>query len=505
MLLLTFCANRTIVFLIGGYQMKLSMWILADWLWKYNPIIYIKDGAQVLRGVRLFTPDIKMERQNVYLGRAQNFIGSGGDGVICVHERDMMLLDTNDIDNVLNEIFSAFDFYNKWADNMMDAVNNNCSLQKLIDDSHSIIDEPIIVYDASYKVMGYSSTYRQDFTETQWNKMLTANGNFLNKMVSLKPGLQKDNQFQSAYIANFPELTNRSISVNMFNFKKYLGQIIVIESKHKITEGRLHICATLANIIEYWIRYNDQKSEQKIESTIFAGLLENKHLLKEEVNQQMTLLNWKENDKKIIIKIFLFDSSPEVHQKLLHYVETNMPDCYAIIFEFSVAIICNISLFSMENVKKELAILLKQNLCCCGVSFEFTNIMNLKQYYEQADIALKFGSPNTGSINFCSDYIMNYVLNQVKTHAKTSVIHPVIYLLKQYDNDNKAELYETLYQYLLNERNLVKTAEALSIHRNSLLYRIKKIKELIEVDIDNPHVRQYLLFSFQLYEYEESK
>ena len=100
---------------------------------------------------------------------------------------------------------------------------------------------------------------------------------------------------------------------------------------------------------------------------------------------------------------------------------------------------------------------------------------------------------------------MNYVLNQVKTHAKTSVIHPVIYLLKQYDNDNKAELYETLYQYLLNERNLVKTAEALSIHRNSLLYRIKKIKELIEVDIDNPHVRQYLLFSFQLYEYEENK
>ena len=131
--------------------------------------------------------------------------------------------------------------------------------------------------------------------------------------------------------------------------------------------------------------------------------------------------------------------------------------------------------------------------------------MNLKQYYEQADIALKFGSPNTGSINFCSDYIMNYVLNQVKTHAKTSVVHPVIYLLKQYDADNKSELYDTLYQYLLNERNLVKTAESLNIHRNSLLYRIKKIKELIEVDIDNPRVRQYLLFSFQLYEYEENK
>ena len=38
--------------------MRLSMWILADWLWKYNPIIYIKDGVQTLRGVRRYSTDL---------------------------------------------------------------------------------------------------------------------------------------------------------------------------------------------------------------------------------------------------------------------------------------------------------------------------------------------------------------------------------------------------------------------------------------------------------------
>ena len=35
--------------------MKLSMWILADWLKTYNPQINIKDGRRTLRNVRLLS------------------------------------------------------------------------------------------------------------------------------------------------------------------------------------------------------------------------------------------------------------------------------------------------------------------------------------------------------------------------------------------------------------------------------------------------------------------
>ena len=476
--------------------MRLSMWILADWLWKYNPIIYIKDGVQTLRGVRLYSTDMVMERQNVYLGRAQEFIGSGGDGVICVHEHDMMLLDTNDIDHVLNEILSAFDFYNKWSDDMVESINNGCSLQKLIDDSHAIIDEPILVYDSSYKVLSYSGAYKREL-ETNW-RTLMAGSNMQSKMVRFKPGLQKNDKVKSAYIANFPDVSNRTVWVNLFSFKKYLGQIIIVEHKHKITEGRLHLCATLAHLIEYWIRFNDEQTEQKVESAIFSNLLEDKHLLKEEVDQQLAVLNWKDSDMKVIVKLFLFESSPEINQKIVDEVETHLHDCYTIFHEFSAAIIGNTSLIPLEEIEKELKVILMENCCCCGVSFQFTNIMNLKLYYEQADIALKYGNPAAGSINYCSDYIMKYLLNVIKTNSKTAIIHPSLYILKRYDEANKSELYNTLYQYLLHERNLVKTAEILSIHRNSLLYRLKKIKELVDIDMDNPSLRQYLVISFQL-------
>jgi hypothetical protein len=50
------------------------MWILAEWLKKYNPVIMIQEGEPVLRGVRLFSVDLMFEKQNVYLGPAKDFV-----------------------------------------------------------------------------------------------------------------------------------------------------------------------------------------------------------------------------------------------------------------------------------------------------------------------------------------------------------------------------------------------------------------------------------------------
>jgi DNA-binding PucR family transcriptional regulator len=44
-------------------------------------------------------------------------------------------------------------------------------------------------------------------------------------------------------------------------------------------------------------------------------------------------------------------------------------------------------------------------------------------------------------------------------------------------------LQETLLAYFMNGFNNAKTAETLFIHRNSLVYRLRKIEELLEMEI----------------------
>ena len=77
--------------------------------------------------------------------------------------------------------------------------------------------------------------------------------------------------------------------------------------------------------------------------------------------------------------------------------------------------------------------------------------------------------------------------------------------LIQYDRQNGTQYYETLLAYLIAERNIPKTAEALIIHRTTLTYRLKKISELIKVNLDDPNQRQYLLLSFFILEHERQQ
>ena len=63
------------------------------------------------------------------------------------------------------------------------------------------------------------------------------------------------------------------------------------------------------------------------------------------------------------------------------------------------------------------------------------------------------------------------------------------------------ELLETLRQYLYCNGNLVKTSQALFIHRNTLLYRLNQIRDLLGRDIDDALVRLELLSSIVAKDY----
>ena len=55
--------------------------------------------------------------------------------------------------------------------------------------------------------------------------------------------------------------------------------------------------------------------------------------------------------------------------------------------------------------------------------------------------------------------------------------------LEEYDHANGTFLIDTLLAYYMNGFNVGQTAEALFIHRNSLQYRMKKIEEILEVEL----------------------
>ena len=76
--------------------------------------------------------------------------------------------------------------------------------------------------------------------------------------------------------------------------------------------------------------------------------------------------------------------------------------------------------------------------------------------------------------------------------------HPALKQLLEYDKKHDTQLSLTLYQYLANERNSVVAAEAMFIHRNTLIYRLKKIDTLVDIDYDSFSERQYIILSYEI-------
>ena len=70
-------------------------------------------------------------------------------------------------------------------------------------------------------------------------------------------------------------------------------------------------------------------------------------------------------------------------------------------------------------------------------------------------------------------------------------------LIREEDEQKKSNLYETLYYYLEAERNTMQAAAKLKIHRNTLLYRLARINELIHLDEKGYMESQRLLRAMQ--------
>lgn len=89
------------------------------------------------------------------------------------------------------------------------------------------------------------------------------------------------------------------------------------------------------------------------------------------------------------------------------------------------------------------------------------------------------------------------------TEGLMYLAHPAITLLTRYDEENGSNLRMTLYFYLLSDKSVAEAAKLLQMHRNTVMYKLKKINELCALDLNDPNLCERLLFSCQLARYYE--
>lgn len=88
--------------------------------------------------------------------------------------------------------------------------------------------------------------------------------------------------------------------------------------------------------------------------------------------------------------------------------------------------------------------------------------------------------------------------------GRSDLVAKEIRALAMHDKEKGTQYCETLYHYLTCCRSLQKTCDALFTHRNTVLYRIRRIQDDFHIPLDDPSVHADLLLGVSLLLFEEN-
>ena len=106
--------------------------------------------------------------------------------------------------------------------------------------------------------------------------------------------------------------------------------------------------------------------------------------------------------------------------------------------------------------------------------------------------------------NVCTVAQLRTPLLLKNLEGRSDLIAKEIRTLSAYDKEKDTQYCETLYHYLTCCRSLKKTCDALFTHRNTVLYRIRRIEDDFHIPLDEPAVHADLLLGVSLLLFEKN-
>ena len=91
------------------------------------------------------------------------------------------------------------------------------------------------------------------------------------------------------------------------------------------------------------------------------------------------------------------------------------------------------------------------------------------------------------------------------THDRQLLVQNLLQPIIDYDQINQTSLQATLTAYLDNNGNISATAKALFLHRNTMIHRINKVKELLLLHLEDSQEILLLRLALISYQLEESQ
>ena len=455
--------------------MELSMWIIADQLGHFASDVEVVSGKMEIRGARLLLGARQIRDDMLYIAPQDD-----GHTVLCRHGSDRLCLDTADID----------------------AIDRGGRIQELLDLSRCVLPFPIVIADPFGNVVGCSDSCESLAEEDPYWSCIIRERRMSDRIFS--DTLRDENGGEALDWDSSPRIyqteQKRIIGLNLSVGEEVVGKMMIVEAGGTLTTGVCQLAEIFSGAIAGTLAAQGDSAELHTMMNMLEDYLDSKPANTDLLWTRICECTARREDEELELMLLknVSRSDKPFNRNLAYRIGRTLDGCFGLVFhDYAAAILCCAREGSLLS---ELWKMLPQEEYLCGISLPFSDANGMQRAGNQAALALLYGDQTPPSVSHCVDHAFMYFLNKLAGDKSfgTELLHPGLMRLRRYDERHGTDFYNTLYRYLLAERNVVATAKELFIHRNSMIYRLQRIRQILDVDLDDPNMRLYLLLSYQI-------
>lgn len=396
----------------------------------------------------------------------------------------------------------------KKAEDYLDRLNEKLSLctslQEAVDEASLYTSCPFFVFDRSYNILAITKNLEFEHDE-EWDYMISKG--FLSPLTARLMKEEGDLEYlakSEGPVAFYDPILFpfHSISCNITIDSSFAARVNMLSALREFNETDTDACRIMAFHLARILKENRKNDRNSSLKKMLKDILSGSSFSEEHMKN---ILAESDLSVKNIFGLYVIELNPGKDPQVPAYYESSLERVMVQENVFSFSYGESLILLSSAPKEKDLgpiefkltSFLNTQNLYA-GAGGYFKSPKDLRGAYSQALTALKFKKESL--FTRYSDIMIENILSYVPSEEIPYAVSDDLFRVLDAEKESSFPMLETLKAYLDCAGSVTNAAKRLYIHKNTLLYRINKIREVLLSDLDDPEECLKLNLSIKLYE-----
>ena len=404
--------------------------------------------------------------------------------------------------NVVQAVFMENQQLTDIVRRLLAAHFSNQGLQYLIEEAANALGNPIVVIDPTYRYVAYHlGDLSQD--DTRLAQVMTeeiANETVLEDAVAYIRDSRIDAQIarsKGPYEQHNEMLDCNTMTVAVMVRGVCIAHVMMMEHRHPFGDLDREAFMRLANFVAQEL----QKSEVwgptsgELGSYFLENLLSDRSPSVAVTRRRLKSVNF--HPKPLLFVVCFHASGEGLTQVQAEHLAAQLRPVlhHSIYTRHHQQLVALISRDEDEGIsertEKKIRDVALLNHLSVGISNAYRDITATRVAYEQARAAIRYGEQASAFIadnsvfRYCHYAPMQVIDLAGRRTNLLGMCHPALMRLMSYDDDHGGELMDTLFCYLEVAGSTARAAKLLNLHKNTMLYRLGRIREVLGMDLSS--------------------